>query len=119
MEDQMRIRRIILVAALAVGVLATNVVTEESASAAPACNATTATAVWKSGQTLNYAPGHWCMKDNFQEVIFQSDGNLVWYQTHYDHVFWATNTWGNGARRLAFAADGNIVIFGADNKTHL
>jgi hypothetical protein len=109
----MRIRRIIMSAALVIGVLAANVVTEESASAAlaPTCNALTATANWSTAKSYTYRPGQWCMKDDQQEVIFQSDGNLVWYQTHYDQVKWATNTNAKGATKLSFQVDGNIVIY--------
>ena len=98
---------------------------------APACSATTGTASWSTQglgtlhQNWNYSPGHWCMKASTlsglkTEVIFQGDGNLVWYGANninvgIDRVLWASGTNGRGAARLSFQVDGNIVIYTANN----
>ncbi len=56
------------------------------------------------------------MTDGTSEVVWQSDGNLVWYLG--SHVFWKSDTctsctWTDltGSYRLSFQLDGNIVIY--------
>ena len=120
----MRKRLAALVLAVAIGVTASVAVGAGVAEAAvaPACS-THASAAWSTqglGPThanWNFAPGHWCMTDGVTEVVFQGDGNLVWYNIHYDQVKWATNTNNKGVNRLSFQIDGNIVLYaGSDWK---
>jgi hypothetical protein len=111
MEDLMW-RRLVLAAALAVTVPASIVVAAAPASASvPPCGALTATAHWSTQQSYSYFPGHWCATDGYQEVVWQSDGNLVWYKISDGHVFWASGTDNSGAAGLSFQVDGNIVIY--------
>jgi hypothetical protein len=103
---------VVLAASIPVELMAT---TAPASAAAPVCNATTATASWTAKVQYQYAPGGWCMKDPFSEVVFQSDGNLVWYLNNGE-VLWKTDTCGKcrpGQRavRLNFQLDGNIVIY--------
>jgi hypothetical protein len=49
-------------------------------------------------------------------VVFQSDGNLVIYNTIYFFTYsyeadWSTGTAGKGATSLRLQADGNLVIY--------
>ncbi len=69
-------------------------------------------------KSYNYSPGGWCMTDGTSEVVWQSDGNLVWYDIADSHVFWKSDTctsctWTDltGSYRLSFQLDGNIVIY--------
>jgi hypothetical protein len=122
MEDLMW-KRLVLAAALAVSVPASIVVTAAPAAAVPTCtDASAFPAHWSTQHSYNYAPGFWCMTDFYQEVVWQSDGNLVWYKND-GHVFWQSGTctrctWAppskQGAVRLSFQVDGNIVIYRSD-----
>lgn len=104
---------IVLVACISVS----TVLAETPAAAAAPCSATTATAAWSTQRAYNYRPGGWCMKTDRSSVVFQSDGNLVWYEIgRYERVFWASGTNGRGAARLSFQVDGNIVIYTASGQ---
>ena len=104
-------RRLVLAAALAVSVPVSIVVAAGPASASvPACSSPTP-AHWSTQQSYSYAPGGWCMTDGYQEVVWQADGNLVWYHNSNGHVFWASGTNDSGAAGLSFQVDGNIVIY--------
>jgi REP element-mobilizing transposase RayT len=119
MEDLVWKRLVVLAAALAASIPLAMVASAAPASAAvPACGATTATAHWSTQQQFSYAPAGWCMKDAYSKVVFQSDGNLVWYRND-GHVFWSSNTCtsctgGKRAVKLSFQIDGNIVIYRSD-----
>lgn len=113
----MRKRLITLLASLVFSTpLAMLVTTAPASAAVPACNAITGTAVWSGAQSFSYTPGHWCMKDAFTEVIFQGDGNLVWYKLNDGRVLFSSNTCrtcrpGQVVRNLAFQTDGNVVVY--------
>lgn len=96
----------------AIAICATSVGTATPAGAAPACNGGTE-GRWSTRVSYSYAPGRWCMNSydgtRNNKVVWQSDGNLVWYVN--DHVLWATNTYNRGANALRFQVDGNIVIY--------
>lgn len=52
-------------------------------------------------------------------LVFQQDGNLVLYYTDkkkQESVIWATNTEGKNALVCKMQGDGNLVIYGHDNK---
>jgi hypothetical protein len=103
-------RSLILAAALAVSVPASIVVTAGAASAEPACGAITGTAVWSTQRSYSYFPGGWCMKERYAEVVWQSDGNLVWYRFSDGLALWASGT-SDRTSTLVFRKDGNIVIY--------
>lgn len=114
----MRKRLIMLLAAFAFSTPLVMLATTARASAAiPACNAITGTAAWTGAHGFSYAPGHWCMKDQYTEVVFQSDGNLVWYKLNDGRVLAKSDTCmstcrpGQIVRNLAFQTDGNVVIY--------
>lgn len=117
MEDPVWKRLLALLVALAASIPVAMLATAAPASAAaPGCNAITATAHWTASKGFNYTPGHWCMKDTFSEVIFQSDGNLVWYKINDGSVLWSSNTCstcrpGQRVARLSFQTDGNVVVY--------
>ena len=86
-------RRLVLAAALAVSVPASIVVAAAPASAVPACSDFYQfPAHWSTQHSYSYAPGYWCMTDGYQEVVWQADGNLVWYHNSNGHIFWASGT---------------------------
>jgi hypothetical protein len=106
-----------LAAAVAVSVPLSLAVAATPASASPSCT-TYKNALWNTVQSYNFGPGHWCMSDGDSKVVWQSDGNLVWYAVWDGHVLWASNTctsctWTSkrGANRLSFQIDGNIVVY--------
>lgn len=119
MEDLMW-RRLVVAAALAVSVPAGIVVAAPASASAPSCN-TASRAYWSTQRAYNFSPGGWCMTDGRSEVVWQSDGNLVWYVVSNGHVLgssdtctscsWTTKT---GASRLSFQVDGNIVVYRSD-----
>lgn len=67
--------------------------------------------IWATNTTdLGFAKG--------VHAIFQSDGNLVVYDTEGNGVYapWASNTNGKGATDFALQNDGNLVIYNASHK---
>jgi hypothetical protein len=111
-----RARRCIaaLIVALAAG--AGTLVAASPASASPTCQEYSP-ARWTTQQSYNFAPGGWCTTDGLSKVVFQSDGNLVWYDNANRVLFksntcvsctWTPNT---GVYKLSFQVDGNIVIY--------
>jgi hypothetical protein len=116
----------LLAAAVAVSVPLSIVVAASPASAIPSCGST-GVAHWTTQSAYNFSRGGWCMTDGqFHEVVWQSDGNLVWYSLwDYGRVLWASGTcysctWApsnkRGATRLSFQVDGNIVVYNASGK---
>ncbi len=80
----------------------------------PGCSTPSASALWNTQHPYNFGPGHWCVKTTWSQLSWQSDGNLVWYEINhypYHRIFWSTKTNGQGATRLSFQVDGNIVIY--------
>jgi len=111
-----RARRWIAGLIVAVATGAGTLVAASPASAATCSSA--ADAHWSTQKSYNYSPGGWCMTDGTSEVVWQSDGNLVWYDIADSHVFWKSDTctsctWTDltGSYRLSFQLDGNIVIY--------
>ncbi len=49
------------------------------------------------------------LADPYNLVVFQTDGNVVWYTG--GHVLKASGTNAKGATRLVFQTDGNIVVY--------
>ncbi|WP_438282281.1 putidacin L1 family lectin-like bacteriocin [Pseudomonas alabamensis] len=59
-------------------------------------------------------PGDAFAVGNYQ-LVFQSDGNLVFYGEN-NKVVWASYTHGKGAAFVAMQGDGNLVVYTADGK---
>src|SRR5262245_615877 len=113
----------VLVAVLAANSFGSIGVAAAPASAAPGCG-TAADAHWSSTAHYTYGRGHWCMTNGYSTVIYQSDGNLVWYDARGGQALWSSNTcyicsWtpNQGANNLYFQTDGNIVIRNSRGQT--
>lgn len=71
---------------------------------------------WTTSTAYKFQAGTWCMAVQYQQLVWQSDGNLVQYSTigGIRSVHWATGTQNRG-KWLAFQTDGNLVIYDASN----
>lgn len=49
--------------------------------------------------------------DGTHKLVWQSDGNLVFYRASDNHAVWNSGTYGKGVD-LVFQTDGNLVIYG-------
>jgi len=105
--------------ALALWVLLLSVVTAlwSSSLFAPPGRASTAyqncptSVTWKAN--LAYANGEFCLSLGTDLLVYQTDGNLVYYVSGL--AVWSSGTYGVGAT-LALQGDGNVVIYSANNK---
>jgi len=77
-----------------------------SAPVVPSCSNNTV--VWTGTQL--YSPGTFCLVIYSDLMIFQTDGNLVWYV--HNVAEWSSGTYGTG-QTLALQGDGNVVIYSA------
>jgi hypothetical protein len=116
-------KRFFIAVVLAISVPASIIATAVPASAAPPACTGSFIAQWSTQHSFSYTPGHWCMSTgrHGSEVVWQSDGNLVWYVNRDGHVLWASNTCkqgcaNSGATWLRFQVDGNVVIY--DSRGH-
>lgn len=80
-----------------------------SATVAPPC---TTNAISWTGTRL-YSPGGFCLISNGDYLIFQTDGNFVWYVNGV--ALWSSVTSGTG-QTLALQGDGNVVVYSASGK---
>jgi len=119
----------LLVCALVAMGMSTSVLTASNASAATQQNCFNGTGAdhgaWTASQTndYKYAPGGWCFHSYQtweQRLVWQSDGNLVWYQNGSSndprYAIAASNTAGRGGT-LWFRKDGSLFI--VDSTNHL
>lgn len=63
----------------------------------------------RTGQSLRAGKFIKSCDGNFN-LVFQTDGNLVLYQS--GRALWSSGTHGSGATRVVFQEDGNLVIYG-------
>jgi|SRR5580704_524011 hypothetical protein len=49
--------------------------------------------------------------DGRYRVVFQTDGNVVLYETGTGRAIWATNTPGSQAQQFIMQTDGNLVLY--------
>jgi hypothetical protein len=95
---------------LTIGMLVTSISTvalvSKPANAGP-CD----TDIWVGSSSLNYGRGtQWYSKCNGYRLAFQTDGNLVIYNSA-NRALWATGTDNSGANKFSIQADGNVVLY--------
>jgi hypothetical protein len=97
---------LILLAATGVWSTTVAVAPARAATVVPPCatNFTTWTA------TRLYSPGTFCLVSSADYLIFQTDGNFVWYVSGVP--LWSSVTAGTG-QTLALQGDGNVVVYSA------
>lgn len=81
-----------------------------AAAAAPSCSS----AVYGWSSSVNYtftAANGWCIYNSGHKVVFQTDGNLVYYKAGQSGSVWNSHTNGHSTATLKFQSDGNMVIY--------
>ncbi len=122
-----RLRAVLACTVVAAG-LSTSVLPAPSASAATQQNCFNGSGpdhgYWTASQARDYkyAPGGWCFHSYQtwdQRLLWQADGNLVWYQNGSSndprYAIAASNTAGRGGT-LWFRKDGSLFIVDPHNK---
>lgn len=69
---------------------------------------------WTASEGVSYRPGRFCLKSTVKYsswLVFEKNGNLVHYGGSPLRKMWQSRTGGQGANRLAFQRDGNVVIY--------
>ena len=61
-----------------------------------------------------FARGGFELQSGSAKLVFQTDGNLVLYNSD-GKARWQSGTYGRGAAKVSFQNDGNIVVYRADN----
>jgi hypothetical protein len=85
----------------------------EAAVAPPVSAGTEATYTdtidWTQFFSIDYSPGNFSLNSGPGHLVFQTDGNLVFYENSI--ALWQAQTYGRGATKLALQTDGNIVVY--------
>jgi hypothetical protein len=66
------------------------------------------------GKYVEYLPGYERVGSDGGKLAFQTDGNLVLYNSA-GRALWQSQTYGRNASKLSLQTDGNIVVYRADN----
>jgi hypothetical protein len=96
----------VLLLVVVTGLWSTSIFVQPARSAPVVPSCSNNTVVWTGTQL--YSPGTFCLVSYSDLMIFQTDGNLVWYVNNVAE--WSSGTYGTG-QTLALQGDGNVVIY--------